>query len=231
MDPYLFQDGPTFPLTEEDTDWGDYLDDASNISEDSDEDGYLVQRVSNIIEWNEDDFKDIEVPSTIIVDENPWFFQCSEAHWEHKCPYSNGFHQQVKNIGHIIEGPQINIIAEEHQEAIKEAARSAIMAVINKLDQESKERLKKQEFQVYRRKKLNQLTTNQTKNPPLDVIFPKTSNIERVKLNFDLEGALSKMFVTIPLREVIKVPSVKERFDNFFQGSDGPLKHGTIGHI
>jgi hypothetical protein len=71
MDPYLFQDGPNFPLTKEDTDCCDYPDDASNISEDSDEDGYPVQRVSNIIEWNEDVFKDIEVPSTIIVDENP----------------------------------------------------------------------------------------------------------------------------------------------------------------
>jgi hypothetical protein len=45
-----------------------------------------------------------------------------------------------------------------------------------------------------------------------------------------LKGHYSR-FVTIPLREVIKVPSVKERFDNFFQGSDGPLKDGTIGHI
>jgi hypothetical protein len=71
MDPYLFQDGPNFPLTEEDTDWGDYPDNVSNISEDSDEDGCLVQRVSNFVEWNEDVFKDIEVPSTIIVDENP----------------------------------------------------------------------------------------------------------------------------------------------------------------
>jgi hypothetical protein len=44
-----------------------------------------------------------------------------------------------------------------------------------------------------------------------------------VDLNFDFEGALSKMHVTIPLKEVIKVPSVKERFDNFFQGSDGPM--------
>jgi hypothetical protein len=103
------------------------------------------------------------------------------------------------------------------------------MAVINKLDQESKEKLKKQEFQVYRRKKLDQPSTDQTKNPPVDVIFPKTSNTERVNLNFDLEGALSKMLVTIPLREVIKVPSIKERFDDFFQGSYGPLKDGTIG--
>jgi hypothetical protein len=42
-------------------------------------------------------------------------------------------------------------------------------------------------------------------------------------LNFDFEGALSKQRVTIPLKEVIKVPFVKERFDNLFQGSDGPM--------
>jgi hypothetical protein len=45
----------------------------------------LVQKVSNFIEWKEDVFKYIEVPSTIIVDENPWCFQCGEAHWEHEC--------------------------------------------------------------------------------------------------------------------------------------------------
>jgi hypothetical protein len=88
--------------------------------------------------------------------------------------------------------------------------------------------LKKQEFQVYRQKKLNQpIPTNpaitQTKMPPLDILLPKTSKTERVDLKFDFEGALSKMHMTIPLREVIKVPSVKERFDNFFKGSDGPM--------
>jgi hypothetical protein len=231
MDPYLFQDCPTFPLTGEDTDWGDFPDNASDTSEDSDEDGYPIQRKSNFVEWNKDVFKDIKVPSTIIVDENPWCFQCSEAHWEHECPCSSGGHQQVNNIDYFIEGPQINITAEEHQEAIKEAARSARMVVINKLDQESKEKLKKQEFQVYRRKKLDQPSSDQTKKPPVDAIFPKTSNTEKVNMNFDLEGALSKILVTIPLREVIKVPSIKERFDNFFQGSDGPLKDGTIGRI
>jgi hypothetical protein len=218
-------------LTERDTDWGDYSKNASNISEDLDEDGYPVQRVSNSVEWNEDVFKDIEFPSTVIVDKNPWCFQCSEAHWEHECPYNSGDHQQVNNIDHFIEGPQINITTEEHQKAMKEVARSARMAVINKLDQESKEKLKKQEFQVYRRNKLDQPSTDQTKKPHVDEIFPKTSNTERVNLKFDLEGALSKMLITIPLRKVIKVPSIKERFDNFFQGSDGPLKDGTIGHI
>jgi hypothetical protein len=74
---------------------------------------------------------------------------------------------------------------------------------------------------VYRRKKLDPPSTDQTKNPPVDVIFPKTSNAERVNLNFDLEGELSKMLVTIPLREVIKVPSIRERFDNFSKDQMG----------
>jgi hypothetical protein len=42
VDPYLFQDCPTFPLTEEDTNWGDYPDDTSDVFEDWDEDGYPV---------------------------------------------------------------------------------------------------------------------------------------------------------------------------------------------
>jgi hypothetical protein len=136
----------------------------------------------------------------------------------------------VNNVGHVIEGPQVclNITHEEHREGIKEASRKARMEVINNLDQESKEKLKKQEFQVYRRKKLNQpistiLVVTQTKPPPLEILLPKTSKTERVDLNFDFEGALSKMHVNIPLREVIKVPSVKERFDNLFKGSDGPM--------
>jgi hypothetical protein len=57
-----------------------------------------------------------------------------------------------------MEGPQINITAVVHQEGMKEATMLARMVVINNLDQESKENLKKQEFQVYRRNKLNQPT-------------------------------------------------------------------------
>jgi hypothetical protein len=107
MDPYLFQDCPTFPLTGEVIDWDDYPDDTSDVSEDWDEDGYLVHRVVGFAEWTENVFKDTEVPNTLkhtnIVDENPWCFQCSEAHWEHEFPCSDGGHQQVNNIGHVIE--------------------------------------------------------------------------------------------------------------------------------
>jgi hypothetical protein len=220
---------PTFPLVGEDTDWDDFPDDASDISEDSDEDGYPIQKRSNFIEGYKYVFKDIRVPSAIVVDKVPWCFQCSESHWEDECPYSSGRHQQVNNIDYFEEGPQINITIEEHQEAIKEVARSARLVVINKLDQESKDKLKKKEFQVYRRKNLDQPSTDQTKEPPVDVILPKKANADGVDLNFDFEGALSKMLVTIPLREVIKVPSIKERFENIFQGPYGLLRDGTIG--
>jgi hypothetical protein len=167
-----------------------------------------------------------EVPNTLapanVADENPWCLECSEAHWEHECPYSNG-HQQVNNMDHFMEFPQINITDAEHQEVVKEAAKSTRMAVINNLDQESQEKLKKQEFQVYRRKKLNQPTDDQAKPPPLEILLPKTSKARKVDLNFDFEGALSKMHVNVPLREAIKIPSIKERFDTFLLGSNEPM--------
>jgi hypothetical protein len=49
-------------------------------------------------------------------------------------------------MDHTIKDPQIclNITPEEHQEGLKEAARKAQMEVINNLDQESREKLKKQ---------------------------------------------------------------------------------------
>jgi hypothetical protein len=138
----------------------------------------------------------------------------------------------VNIMNHTIEDPQIclNISLEEHQEGIKEAARKARMEVINNLDQESREKLKKQEFLVYtRQKKLNQPLSSgpavsQTRPPSMNILLPKNPpKTEILDLNFDFEEVLSKMHVTIPLREVIKVPSIKERFDNFFKGLDGPM--------
>jgi hypothetical protein len=126
-------------------------------------------------------------------------------------------------MDHFMEFPQMNITDAEHQEAVKEAARSTRMAVIKNLDQESREKLKKQEFQVYRGKKLNQPTADQAKPPPLEILLPKTSKAGKVDLNFDFEGALSKMHVNIPLREAIKIPSIKERFHTFFLGSNEPM--------
>jgi hypothetical protein len=117
-----------------------------------------------------------------------------------------------------MEFPQINITDIEHQEVVKEAARATRMAVINNLAQESREKLK-----VYRRKNSKQPSTDQAKPPPLEILLPKTSRAGKVDLNFDFEGALSKMHVNVPLREAIKIPSIKECFDTFFSGSNEPM--------
>jgi hypothetical protein len=93
---------------------------------------------------------------------------------------------------------------------VKEVARSVRMAVINNLDQESREKLKKQEFQLYRRKNLKQPVVHQAKPPPLEMLLPKTSKAGKVDLNFDFKGALSNMHVNVPLREAIKIPTMKE---------------------
>jgi hypothetical protein len=117
---------------------------------------------------------DQEVPNTLsptnVVEDNLWCLQCRESHCEHECPLNNGEHDQVNIIDHAIEGPQyfLNITLEEHQEGINEASRKASMEVINNLYQESKEKLKKQEFQVYtRQKRINQpISTGPTTSQP-----------------------------------------------------------------
>jgi hypothetical protein len=180
---------------------------------------------------------DQEVPNTLshenVVDESPWSLQCRESHWEHECTFNDGDHDQVNIVNHTIENPQyfLNVKLEEHQEGIKEANRKARMEVINNLDQESREKLKKQEFQVYtRQKRMNQpLSTSpaisQRRPLPMNILLPKNPpKTDKVDLKFDFEGALETMHVTIPLREVIKVPSVKEWFNIFFKSSDEPIK-------
>jgi hypothetical protein len=135
----------------------------------------------------------------------------------------------VNIVNHTIENTQyfLNVTL---QEGIKEATTKARMEVINNLDQESREKLKKQEFQVHtRQKRMNQplstgLVISQTRPPPMNIPLPKNPpKNDKVDLNFEFEGALEKMHVTIPLREVIKVPSIKERFEFFFKISDGPM--------
>jgi hypothetical protein len=165
-----------------------------------------------------------EVPNTLaptnVVDENPWCLECSEAHWENECPY-NASQQQVNNFDYFSSFPQINITDVEHQQALKEASRAARLAIINNLDQESREKLKKQEVQVYRRKNPNQPTSDQSKSP--EVLPPKTPKADKITLDFDFEGALSKMHVNVPLKEAVKIPSIKERFNTFFSGTIEPM--------
>jgi hypothetical protein len=125
-----------------------------------------------------------EVPNTLAsanaVDENPWCLECSEAHWENECPY-NASQQQVNNFDCFSDCPQINITDAEHQQALKEAARAARLAIINNLDQESREKLKKQEVQVYRRRNPSQSTSDQSKSsesPP-----PKNHKADKITLD------------------------------------------------
>jgi hypothetical protein len=161
-----------------------------------------------------------EVPNTLAsanaVDENPWCLECSEAHWEDECPYYAD-QQQVNTFDFFSGCPQINITDEEHQQALKETSRATRLAVINNLDPESREKLKKQEIQVYRRKNLGQSASNQPKSskvPP-----SKKPKADKISLDFDLEGALEKMHVNVPLKEAIKIPTIKECFNNFFAGT------------
>jgi hypothetical protein len=85
---------------------------------------------------------------------------------------------------------------------LKEAARAARLAIIKNLDQESREKLKKQEVQVYRRKNPKQPTNDQSKSP--EVLPLKTSKVDNITLDFDLEAALSKMHVNVPLKEALR---------------------------
>jgi hypothetical protein len=113
------------------------------------------------------------------------------------------------------------VVEQEHQQALKEATRVAILAIINNLDQELREKIKKQEVQVYRRRNPSQSTSDQSKSseaPP-----PKNHKDDKITLDFDLEGALSKMHVNVPLKEAIKIPSIKEHFNNLFSGMTEPM--------
>ena len=66
--------------------------------------------------------------------------------------------------------------------------------------------------------------TSQPRPPPMNILLPRNPpKTNKVDLNFDLEFALAKMHGTIPLREVMKVPSIKERFNFFFKVSDEPM--------
>jgi hypothetical protein len=166
---------------------------------------------------------DNEVPNTLAstnaVDDSPWCLECCEAHWEDECPFYAD-QQQVNTFDFFSDCPQINITDEEHQQAMKEAARAARLAIINNLDPESREKLKKKEIQVYQRRNPSQSTSGQSKTS--EVPPPKKTKADAITLDFDFEGALAKMHVNVPLKEAIKIPTIKQRFNNFFAGAPEP---------
>jgi hypothetical protein len=150
---------------------------------------------------------------------------------------------QVKIMSQVFtEEPQVclNITLEEHEQGMKEAARRAKMEDINNLGSESREKLKRQELQVYTRQKkapqapLTDPKLSQQKLPPPPVSRllpnPTLAKAYNTKLNFDLESALAKMSVTVPLKEIIKVPSMKNRFERFFKVQDEPIDPPIMLH-
>jgi hypothetical protein len=60
-----------------------------------------------------------------------------------------------------------NVTQEQLEEGKKEAARRARMEILSQMDEESRERLRKKELQVYARQK------NVPQAPPSDPIFPR----------------------------------------------------------
>jgi hypothetical protein len=104
---------------------------------------------------------------------------------------------------------------------LKEATRVARSTIIKKLDQESREKLKNQEVQVHQRRNPSQARSDQSKS--FEVPPPKNPKVDKITLDFDFEGALSKMHVNVPLKEAIKIPSIKERFNTFLLGMVEPM--------
>jgi hypothetical protein len=56
-----------------------------------------------------------------------------------------------------------------------------------------------------------------------EVLPPKNPKADKIILDFDFEGALSKMHVNVPLKEAVKIPSIKERFNTLFSGMAEPM--------
>jgi hypothetical protein len=74
---------------------------------------------------------------------------------------------------------------------------------------------------VYRRRNPSQSTSDQSKSS--EIPPPKNPKGDEITLDFDFEGALAKMHVNVPLKEAIKIPSIKECFNNFFSGMTEPV--------
>jgi hypothetical protein len=184
-----------------------------------------------------------KVPNTLapsnIVDDTPWCLPCGYAHWEHEFPMNNGEPHQMNlfdTMNHIIfVSPQVclDITPQQLEEGKREATRRARMEIINKMDEESRERLRKKELQVFTRRR------NVSQAPPSDPHLPQQglpppltsnpppsstcSNSSDIDLNIDIDNVLEKINVPIPLKETIKIPSMKSKVEKFFMVHGEPV--------
>jgi len=101
------------------------------------------------------------------------------------------------------------------------------MEVINILDEESREGLRKKVLKVYtRQRNVPQYPSSDPKLPqqglpPPPTIkllptptLPKTSDID---LNIDIDSVLEKTNVPVPMKEIISIPSMKNKIKKFFK--------------
>jgi hypothetical protein len=104
----------------------------------------------------------------------------------------------INSIFSICPQECLNITLEQLEEGKREESRRARMEIINKMDEESREKLRKKELQVYTKQrsapqnppsdhKPPQSTPPSTSNPPPSSTLPKTSDID---LNIDINGVL-----------------------------------------
>jgi len=101
------------------------------------------------------------------------------------------------------------------------------MEIINNSNENSRERFRKRELQVYIRQ-INatqdppgDLNTPQqgpppppTRNPPASSTLLKTSDIE---LSIDIDSVLEKINVHVPLKEIINIPSLENKVEKSFK--------------
>jgi hypothetical protein len=104
-----------------------------------------------------------------------------------------------------------NVTLEQLEKSKQEAARKARLEVLNLMDEESREKLRKREYLTYsRRKKAPETSPSDPKPPqtrpplPLDTSPPPQPTLPKnddIDLNIDMASILAKVNVPVPLTE------------------------------
>jgi hypothetical protein len=173
----------------------------------------------------------LEPTNVIDQEETPWCFPCGDAHWEHECPRNNDggpdYMNFLDSIFTISSQEYFNVTQEQLEEGKKEAARRARMEILSQMDEESRERLRKKELQVYARQK------NVPQAPPSDPRFPRprppppskdsflpqptSPRNDEIDLNIDIVSILEKVNVCTSHMEMIKIPSMRNKVERFLR--------------
>jgi hypothetical protein len=96
--------------------------------------------------------KTLDPANVIDQEETPWCLPCGDSYWEHKCPRNNGgpFHinflDTINSIFVMSHQECLNITLEQLKEGKKEVVKRARMEIIIKMDNESREKLRKREL-------------------------------------------------------------------------------------